>query len=228
MKCASRSRTSSAVLQTQSKNISRLNEVSTRTTKTQRGAREAVSLLVKQCDVLGVAQDFATNFARMQKTLVSCGFLACSTRTRVTFAIVADHVHEATKRREDMRVTARNRCAKFFSTASLNRPLQALIAIEIERITPRAIRAYATEHRRRDARGESNTRRRGSARPLEASDSHSALTFEARRTCASAERRHEMDVLSLREAREPPRLMIQAPPRDVWLSRCRACAGGDR
>jgi hypothetical protein len=188
MKCTIRSCTSSAVLQTQSKNISRLNEVSTRAAKTRDVAREAASLLVKRRDVLSVARDFATDFATMQKTLVKCGFLACAAHASDAVSIVADRVRARTKSRESMRAATKNRCAKFFSTASLNRPLQQLIAIGIERITHRAIRSSAIKHRRDDACGETKTRREGQFDESKAPIRVVHATFAARGTHARERR----------------------------------------
>jgi hypothetical protein len=141
MKCTIRSCTSSAVLQTQSKNISRLNEVSTRAMKTIDVAREAAALLVKPRDLLSAAEDFAAHFAPMQKSLVKCGFLACAACAHVTAADAANLARECATRHESAFASTKNRRAKFFSTASKNLPSRASIASEIARITRRPIRA---------------------------------------------------------------------------------------
>src|SRR5580658_7631069 len=159
MKCTIRSCTSSAVLQTRSKNISRLNETSTRATNSFDVAREAATLLVKHRDLLSVAQDFATHFSTMRKTLAACGFLACAARSSATFTTAAELVRECAKRPRKSACVGKKSSCKFFSTASWNRCPQERLAIGIERITlerfahqpPHIVVAASVTRRKRDA-----------------------------------------------------------------------------
>src|SRR3984957_14920471 len=95
----------------------------------------------------------------MRKTLAACGFLACATRAHASATTVADLARECAKRRQSPLASAKNRHAKFFSTASWNRCLQERLAIGIERITlerfahrsPRIVVTTSVTRRKREA-----------------------------------------------------------------------------
>ena len=230
MKCTIRSCTSSAVLQTRSKNISRLNETSTRTTNTFDVAREATTLLVKRRDLLSVAQDFATRFSTMRKTLAACGFLACATRAHASATTVADLARECAKRRQSPLASAKNRHAKFFSTASWNRCLRERFAIGIERITlerfahqpPRVIVTASVTRRKGDAECPHDETKTSIPVVHATFEGASRLTRDGMRG-ATADQRDGRRV-SASGTRAAAVAMIQGLLPDVPLSRCRACA----